>query len=576
MNPLRCMAFASGALALSACGTRTIAVEVRFADQALADEATAIELFVVDRCSDVALGSVPTAARSRVGWRRGEPSMSLGGTLPERFGVLALARNEACDVVAAGCRDATRNDTNIIVPANAEAGAGCSACSRGVCGVERDGGVDAPVDASMPSDVWLPVDAAPDAGPPGEINCDCTDDDRDGTIDEGCLARGSGEMIWQTAFDGPGIQGFRGNALGGDGNLYINGWMEAGTTTLCGTPYTGGGIYGTSWTISLSPTSGSCVRVFERTNMPTDAPAPSSPFASPTRGRAGAWLFTPRAVVELSETTVLNEFTLNTMADYNSGFVRIHPTNPARSLIYFAPTSSPTTLGGATIDSTDASIVATVDGTTVRMTTSPLRSHAAWIDGTRWAVVAPNQLPATCTRPATPWRIEVHADAATPTSCIDVLPLDIDSNGGELAVAANATAVWVLTVQTDRSYRLIATRLSDGNAVSFPLPRAPRDFDTLTHLVAADDGTVFLGMTKGIGAEFLGSEGYVYHLALTGTGIRQLGMRRFAGGISGLELGPSNTLYVTGGAREWAMCSRTGAPMLSSADSATVVGAIQF
>jgi hypothetical protein len=123
------------AFCLASCGTRTIPVEVRFASQALSDQANAIEVYVINRCADAPLGTIPTSPRSRVSWRRGEPSTALSGTLPERFGVAAIARNSACQVVAAGCRDATRNDATIVVTANMETGPDCSACSSGF---ERD------------------------------------------------------------------------------------------------------------------------------------------------------------------------------------------------------------------------------------------------------------------------------------------------------------------------------------------------------------------------------------------------------------------------------------------------------
>ena len=227
-----------------------------------------------------------------------------------------------------------------------------------------------------------------------------------------------------------------------------------------------------------------------------------------------------------------------------------------------------------------ASIVALVNGTNVRMTASPLGSHAAWMDSTRWVVATPNQLPSSCTRPASPWRIEVHANADAPETCERVLPLDIDSNGGEVAIAATATAVWVLALLPDRTYTLVATRWSDGSTASRAFPRAPDEVDTLAHLVPAEDGTVFIATTRGVpasGGAFAGREGYIHHLALDAAGIRQLGVRRFGGNISGLGLGPDNTVYVNAGADAWPLCSRTGAPVLTAIDgTATVVGAIQF
>lgn len=556
------------ALCLTSCGTRTIPVEVRFASQALSDQANAVEVYLIDRCADATLGSIPTSARSHVAWRRGETAMALSGALPERFGVAVIARSSACEVVAAGCRDATRNDSTIVVTANAETGPGCSACSAGICMGEA-------------ADAWSASDTGtPDAPPPNtpETQCDCIDQDMDGVIDDGCLARGDGAMIWQTAFDGPGLQAFRGAARGGDGNVYINGWMTDGlVTNLCGTNYTGSGndMNASSWTIGIDANSGSCMNVFERTS--SNSVAPSSTFASPMPGPAGAWIFTHRAIVQLSAGTRVSELTLSPGANFDSGTVRLNPGTPTRMLVQIRPSGPTTTLSGMTLESSGADIVAEVNDTTVRwMRPSPTNTSVAWIDNTRWAVVSPNVAPSSCTMPATSWRIEVHDDAAMPSTCADVWGLDLPSvnASSETAIVATSSAVWTLALNMDRSYSLIATRLADGHAASFSLPSAPMDRDTLTHAVAAPDGTVFIGITKGVTGG--GAEGYVYHLALDASGVRQLGMRRFGDNIVGLSVSAGNVVHASTGVSTWPLCNGAGSTLLTSDGGALVVGAIQF
>ena len=233
-----------------------------------------MEVYVVATCpSDTT--RPPASSRAMSSWRRGEASQPLAGALPERFGVLVIARDAMCSVVASRCVDATRNDERVVVDLLASTGPACatSTCVSGLC-VSGDAPMSVPLDA--PS-----ADAGTDAFIP-ESACDCVDDDMDTRFDEGCGLSGGGDVIWQTPFDGAGDQNFRSLVVGGDGRLYSNGWMSSGAM-LCGqmltTPADG---RQRSWTFSFNAATGVCETALQRSG-----PDAAAPFASVWRRRRG-------------------------------------------------------------------------------------------------------------------------------------------------------------------------------------------------------------------------------------------------------------------------------------------------
>ena len=144
---------------VAACSSRTIPLVINV-PTSVAGQASAMEVYVVGGCpADVT--RPPVAARAMSSWRRGEASEPLAGSLPERFGVLVIARDANCSVVASRCVAAARQDERVVVDLVAMSGPACAmaTCSAGLC-VSGDA---RPLDAS-PDDAAALIDAAGDAG----------------------------------------------------------------------------------------------------------------------------------------------------------------------------------------------------------------------------------------------------------------------------------------------------------------------------------------------------------------------------------------------------------------------------
>jgi hypothetical protein len=88
----------------AACTDPGYEVVVLFDPPALADDAVAISISVIDECSVQPLGQVPAEPVVReILLRRGDELSALGPLSPGQYGLYALARANDCRVVAAGC-----------------------------------------------------------------------------------------------------------------------------------------------------------------------------------------------------------------------------------------------------------------------------------------------------------------------------------------------------------------------------------------------------------------------------------------------------------------------------------------
>lgn len=166
------------------CDSGGYDVEIRFDPEALADDAQGVEVALGAPCADQTLGEPPVGAVASAVARRSGGSMALGDLEPGDYGLVALARDGGCAVMAAGCADVSieaGGSGTLAVTLEAATGPGCAAgrtCDDGVC--------------SAPGD----------AGPPGDCPGGC--DDGDDCTDEICAASGCVYTTRDADMDGHG------------------------------------------------------------------------------------------------------------------------------------------------------------------------------------------------------------------------------------------------------------------------------------------------------------------------------------------------------------------------------------
>jgi hypothetical protein len=544
------------ALPLAGCGARELALDIDFTPYALAEEASALELYVVDRCADVTAGELPASSRASVSFRRSEPPRAVPGVLPERFGVAVIARDASCGIVGAGCTDATRDRDSVrveVVSARGDACTGAATCVDGLCEASD---VDAAVDAATERTDAGPGDAAapPDAFAPESV-CDCTDDDADGRIDEGCDTR----VLWQSPIDAAGTQGLRGAMRGGDDRVYLNGWMDTlgMEISLCGTSgLRGTGTGGASYTIGLDATTGACASLFER---PESGTIPRSPFATPHRGRTGAWLFAGARLLELSGTSERARLDLNDAALFDVGDVHPRPGSAEDLLVHWwrATAAQPTLLGTAvgTASGDPLVLVTGAPPSVAQSTALPREALVGWLDASRVFVVAPSA-PAVgfpcdnaAEHPSTGGlRVELR-DVGSLARCSGAFGVALDPSGvRERAAVASGTHVWTLLLFPDR-YELVGldttTGATDVSTILAPLREG--EGDTLTHLAPASGGDVIVGGTLADGPS--GARvfrGLVARAGLDAGVVVERTRRTLADGVVGVSTSPDGAIaYAT-------------------------------
>jgi hypothetical protein len=580
---------ASGAF-VSACGSRSIPLQINV-PSGVSAQASAMEVYVVATCpSDTT--RPPAVSRAMSSWRRGEASQPLAGTLPERFGVLVMARDAMCGVVASRCVDATRNDERVLVDLIASTGPACatSTCVSGLC-VSGDAPMSVPLDA--PTMDAPSADAGTDAFIP-ESACDCIDDDMDTRFDEGCGLTGGGDVIWQTPFDGPGDQGFRSLVVGGDGRLYSNGWMTTGSAMLCGRMLTSPSGISRSWTFSFNAATGVCETALER-DTPNEAP-----FASVWRGAEGVWMYVPGALVEMVNGVEVDRIALTPGADFNAGHVRVLPSAPTRLLASYRATQGPFMAGAISGTNDRGNIIAYIDSAAaaaVAVAASDVVTPgvAAWVDASTFVTIGPNTMSAPgCTMPSGASRIEIR-DIAAPNTCVRTFgtdfrlyePGDMRNFFAEQQTIVTGRTLWVIaraatTTSGNGPISVRAFNLDDGTSHAFPLPSAPDDLSPSVMLAPAADGTLFIGTTSNGTPSIPGLDaragGYVIHLANDASAIRLLGSRRMPGAVAGLDVGPDGTVFVLSGTSAMAtLCQRDGThPIFTPSGNGYVLTAIDF
>ncbi|MBX7196608.1 MAG: hypothetical protein K1X94_31435, partial [Sandaracinaceae bacterium] len=438
MRGLAALVFGAVLATIVGCGAREIAVELDFEPDAIAEGARAVEVFVVPSCTGASLDAAPSDPLHHAIVRR-TGSMALGGSLPERFGVLALARDTSCGLVAAGCADATRSVDRVRVTLSARSGSTCRACDDGVCGGRLDAGPD---DASATD---VSVDDALVATP--ETGCDCVDEDADGSVDEGCAERGAGTVAFQRVLDGPGADALRGAVVGGDGRVWLNGWLGAdGFDYGCGVTVgvMGEPQRGPSYLFALDPDDGRCRAMFVRTR---DV---ASSFGMPWPAVGGAWLYTPGGLTRFA---MVEGETVAMMpgADFTAGFVA--PADDASDLLLlytargFAGTAH---VGDASVMATNQGLLARVTstGATWLRAVAPV-ALAARLSGSAFALVVPNEGASPCGSVVGESRIEIR-DAAAPDTCLDVVALAFAlAAADEMAATASHGRLWVIARQAD-------------------------------------------------------------------------------------------------------------------------------
>ncbi len=557
----RALPLALAALSLAACGSRAIPIEIDFTPDALADDATALELFVVDRCSDVTRGELPASPRASLAFRRDETPSALPEVLPERFGVAVIARGDGCGVIGAGCVDASRDVASLRIEVTAVTSdvrcvAG-EACDDGLCVTGAvDAGTDATShDAFAAGDV---PDASRDAGvEPSdafapELACDCADDDSDGTVDEGCTS----EVLWQTPIDSIGRQALRGAARGGDGRVYVNGWMDTlgMDATLCGRgPFRASGPEGPSYTLGLDATTGACMSVLERV---VGSAAPPSPFAFPQPGRRGVWLFAQTEIVELVGTNVVANMTLNDSASFNVGDVLPRP-GPSDDLLvhYWANPAIAPQLLGMNVGMLGSDPIALIAGGSVGSTHVPRDTSIGWLGEDRFFVVGPSAAAPgfPCSNAADhattgPLRVEVRY-AEMMDWCERAIGLPTDPSGARERVSVAAgDRVWSLFLFDDH-YVVTVADLSTDTVAELTIEDAPlgSEADTITHLAPLSGGDVAVGGGR---ARVVGGmrdlEGFVARFGFEGGAIVERTRRTVGNGVVGLGVAPDrDVVYVT-------------------------------
>jgi len=118
------------AASCNSSGSESLGVEVSFASAARSGQPVRVEVYLVDSCDTISVGSRPDdPIMSTYGLRAGGAGPVLGAVEPGEYGLYAIAQNESCIVMAAGCvpvaiEAGTKGPLSITV--QGYAGAGCS------------------------------------------------------------------------------------------------------------------------------------------------------------------------------------------------------------------------------------------------------------------------------------------------------------------------------------------------------------------------------------------------------------------------------------------------------------------
>ncbi len=92
------------AASCNSSGSESLGVEVSFASAARSGQPVRVEVYLVDSCDTISVGSRPDdPIMSTYGLRAGGAGPVLGAVEPGEYGLYAIAQNESCIVMAAGC-----------------------------------------------------------------------------------------------------------------------------------------------------------------------------------------------------------------------------------------------------------------------------------------------------------------------------------------------------------------------------------------------------------------------------------------------------------------------------------------
>ena len=138
---------------VSSCGASEYSVDLAFNPQRLRAATVSAEVFVVTSCAAVMVPELPPSSLAQSTIRQGRMTVTLGRIAPGRVGLYARARDENCQVIAAGCNDfdvRARGSGALTVTllATPSASSDCPASTACVVGM----GVCDPTDAMPPAE----------------------------------------------------------------------------------------------------------------------------------------------------------------------------------------------------------------------------------------------------------------------------------------------------------------------------------------------------------------------------------------------------------------------------------------
>ncbi|MEZ4288358.1 MAG: hypothetical protein R3A47_09495 [Polyangiales bacterium] len=113
--------------------------QIGFSPESVSSSVAAIEVFLVNDCDDVSLGTPPNDYVRSIVARRNAPVEGLGALNQGNYGAYGIATTDDCEIVATGCRAfavGNENATVSLVLSELDDGATCSEasqCDRGVC-----------------------------------------------------------------------------------------------------------------------------------------------------------------------------------------------------------------------------------------------------------------------------------------------------------------------------------------------------------------------------------------------------------------------------------------------------------
>jgi hypothetical protein len=351
---------------------------------------------------------------------------------------------------------------------------------------------------------------------------------------------------------------------GGDDRVYLNGWMDTlgADVSLCGVSgLRGTGTGGASYTVGLDATTGACTSLFER---PESGAFPRSPFATPHRGRAGAWLFAGARLFELSGTAEQQRLDLNDAALFDVGDVHLRPGSTDDLLVHWwRATAAQPSLNGTPVgtSSSDPLVLLTGSPPSVAASTAlPREALVGWLDASHVFVVAPSSggegFPCENASEHTSTgalRVEIR-DVGSLSRCSDAFGVAIDPSGArERAAVVSGTHVWTLLLLADR-YELVGLDTASGavDVLTIPGPLREGEGDTLTHLAPAGGGDVVVGGALGEGPD--GSRvfrGLLVRAGLEAGAVVERARRTLANGVVGVSTSPDGTIaYATAYVRD--------------------------